>query len=443
MGSVGLAVREEGAFRRVYAIKRLLPEYRRDERVRSMFMDEARIAGLLHHPNIVSVVDVGEDEDGPYLVMDYVQGVPLAAIIGAAREDEKLVPIQIAARIIRDVAEGLDASHELVAHDGTKLELVHRDVSPQNVLVGYDGIARLTDFGIAKALGRQQRTTTGILKGKFGYFAPERLRFQEPTRLSDIFSLGVVFHETLSGQRLYDGADQTEIARRILEDPPPDIGFVRNDVHPTIVELLLRMLARKPERRPQTAHEVARCLDSVLLDIAAEEGQAFVPDYVTDRFADLHLEQMQEVDDLTAAVELHRPSRPTPWFRRSRGRVGAALVALVVAGALGIWLMLDRSDAFTETGDSSDTQLGSSEGAPVAAKQARAQPSASAEAEAPEVTPQEPVAEVPKEAPAAKAKPQRSRTTRNAKRGRASRKATKTEAASTERASSALMDWER
>ena len=346
MGAVSLVVREEGAFRRVYAVKRLHPEFRRDEHVRSMFMDEARIAGLLHHANVVSVVDVGEDEDGPYLVMDYVQGVPLAVLIAAAREDGKLIPVQICARIIKDIAEGLDAAHELVGHDGERLELVHRDVSPQNVLVGFDGVARLTDFGIAKALGRQQRTGTGILKGKFGYLAPERLQFEHPTKLSDIFSLGVVLYEALSARRLYDGNDQTDIARSILKDPPPDIAHVRTDVHPMIIEILFQMLAKDPTKRPQSAREVARRLDAILVYVANQEGPSSVSDYVIERFDEVYEQQKEELEDLTAAVALHRVSTRPPWFRRHRRGFGAALLAAVIAVAIGAWSMIDQEEDF-------------------------------------------------------------------------------------------------
>lgn len=337
MGTVSLALREEGRFRRVYAVKRLLPEYRRDARVRAMFMEEARIAGLLHHLNAVSVVDVGEDIDGPYIVMDYVQGVSLGDLITNARTSNEVPSPQICARIIKDVAEGLHAAHELVSHDGTKLELVHRDVSPQNVIVGFDGTARLTDFGIAKALGRQEKTSTGILKGKFGYFAPERLRFQEPTRASDIFSLGVVLFELLTAQRLYAGEQQTEVARQILEGPIPDLGEAQPLAHPMMVELLFEMLAKEPSLRPKTAKAVAERLDAMLVDMVQEQGALSVAEYVTRRFSQERARQEHELDELTAGVMLHRISHPPPWFRRHRRGLGGVLIALAMAGLLGVW----------------------------------------------------------------------------------------------------------
>jgi serine/threonine protein kinase len=190
MGQVDLAVRREGNFERLFAIKRLRPELSSDVEVRSMFLDEARIAGLVRHPNVVSIVDVGEDDSGPLAVMEFVDGISVAELL--AKSDVHPLPLDLALRIAREVAEGLHAAHELRSADGAPLELVHRDVSPQNILLGFDGIARVTDFGVAKALGRVSQTSTGVLKGKLGYISPEQLRFEEPDRRADLFALGVV-----------------------------------------------------------------------------------------------------------------------------------------------------------------------------------------------------------------------------------------------------------
>ena len=218
MATVDLAVRREGTFLRLHAVKRLHSHLLDDADVRAMFLEEARIAGLLRHPNVVSVTDVGEDAAGPFLVMDYVEGVSVAALIEHTRAQAELVPLDVALRIAIDVARGLHAAHELTAPDGRPLSLVHRDVSPQNVLLGFDGVARVTDFGIAKAMGRSARTSTGILKGKLGYMAPEQLRFSGQDRRSDLFAFGVVLYELLTARRLYPGQRGEETARRILED---------------------------------------------------------------------------------------------------------------------------------------------------------------------------------------------------------------------------------
>jgi serine/threonine protein kinase len=263
MGVVELVVRREGSFRRLFARKRLHPLLRVDRDVRSMFVDEARIAGLLQHQNVVSVLDVGEDADGPYLVMDFVDGVSLAAIGGRFEDRGIEIPLDVCMRIVAECARGLHAAHELRGHDGTWLELVHRDVSPHNVLIGFDGSVRLTDFGIAKAVGRATRTSAGLLKGKLGYLAPEQLRFEEPDRRSDIFALGVVLFELASGRRLYRGESLSEVARKVLNEDPPDL-LEKRDVPPELAALARSMLSRKREGRPASALIVADRLERLL-----------------------------------------------------------------------------------------------------------------------------------------------------------------------------------
>jgi serine/threonine-protein kinase len=300
MGKVEIAVREEARFRRVYAIKRLRAELSSDPDIRAMFLEEARIAGLLRHPNLVGVIDTGEDERGPFLVMDFVEGVPLSTVITTFTGRGEALPVQLCVNIARQVADGLHAAHELRDLDGKPLDLVHRDVSPQNIILGFDGVARLTDFGIAKAIGRAHRTSTGILKGKSGYFSPEQLQFEEPDRRSDIFCLGIVLFELLSGKRLYGGDSPMTAAKRILREPPPDIHEVRQDVHPMLVKLLFEMLAKDREHRPADALAVERQLDRILSEITLEEDAIRVADFVNEHFSELRDVQREEIRALSA-----------------------------------------------------------------------------------------------------------------------------------------------
>ena len=285
MGYVELCCRREGRFIRWAARKRLHAQLRSDPVFRMMFMDEARVAGLVRHPNVVSVSDVGEDADGPYLIMDYVEGVSLSRLFRQAGRDSRLVPLQVAVRICKDAAIGLHAAHEVRAEDGSPLNLVHRDVSPQNVLIGFDGSVRVTDFGIAKALGNANQTTAGVLKGNMGYLSPEQLRFEEPDRRSDLFSLGVTLYELLSGERLYTNKAGFEGTRRILSEPAPDIRAVRPEVPQPLAELLLEMLSKATTGRPATALEVAARLDGILVTLLATEGSMTVADYMDRHFA--------------------------------------------------------------------------------------------------------------------------------------------------------------
>jgi serine/threonine-protein kinase len=330
MGYVEVVVRREGSFQRLYARKRLHTQHRDDDGFRAMFLDEARVAGLVRHPNVVSVLDVGQDADGPYIIMEFVEGVTAARLIAATHERGEAPPVQIAVRIALEAALGLHAAHETTAADGAPLGLVHRDVSAQNVLVGFDGHARVTDFGIAKALGNSTRTTTGMLKGNMGYIAPEQLRFEPVDRRADLFSLGVVLYELLAGERLYENREDYDGPRRILNEPPPDIGDVRDDVPPELTELLFELLAKERDRRPATAQAIATRLEAVLAALVDEDGPLEVGEFVTRRFDDVRQEQQAR---LAAALE-EAQSRTAPGRPRARVIAAAALALLAASGAL-------------------------------------------------------------------------------------------------------------
>jgi len=363
MGRVEIAIREEGAFRRVYAIKRLREAFAEDRDVRVMFMDEARIAGLISHPNAVPVLDVGEDERGPYMVMDFVHGIPISRLATWAAHQGEILPVQTCVEVARQACEGLHSAHELRGRGGQLLGLVHRDVSPQNILLGFDGAVRVTDFGIAKALGRATETQSGHLKGKLGYMSPEQLRFEAFDRRSDIFSLGVVLFELLAGERLYGPGDPTEVVPRILDEPPPDLAEVRSDAPPALVDLMLRLLAKSRDSRPPTADAVARRLDEILAQLVLEEGKLSLKDFLDQHFADLREGQRKEIEELTARVpgvgstaltqaptiaEVSTARLEAGRARGPRSRVVLALAIVAVAGALGVttaWLMAARHES--------------------------------------------------------------------------------------------------
>ncbi len=348
MGRVDVALRVEGGFRRLVAIKRLLPVYRDDAGFREMFLEEARIAGLLRHPNIVSVSDLGVDEDGPYLVMDFVEGPSLAAVVRHAARRSALLPIQFCLRVARAVARGLHAAHELRGTDGTPLGLVHRDITPQNILLSYDGEVRVADFGIAKALGRGSKTETGVLKGKLSYMSPEQLRFREPDRRSDLFALGIVLFEMLSTERLY-AAEGRRSARRILDEPPPDILDFRDDVPAPLVELLFDLLAKDPEQRPSSAEACERRLDDLLEDLLTVEEPLSVTDYLAEHLSEQRATASAELAEAVRAAEaatLPEESLPVasaadagspPRFTMTRWLATGAALALLAGGSVALW----------------------------------------------------------------------------------------------------------
>ncbi len=347
MGTVSLCVKHAGRFERLYAVKRLHPHLRRDDAMRRMFLDEARVAGLVRHANVVSVLDVGEDDEGPFLVMDYVEGTALSRFIRHHIEHGRSIPVVVCAQIVAQAARGLHAAHELVDPDGQLLHLVHRDVSPSNILLGIDGVVRVTDFGVAKALGRSTHTSTGLLKGKVGYMAPEHLRFEPLDRRTDLFALGVVLVEALIRRRLYSATDAAAAARRVLHEPPPDLGDERPEVPPALVELTYELLAKDPADRPATAAEVADRLD----EIVAELGHADVAAYLEATMGPELAQQRAQRRELAQQAEAVPPA-PEPTIaeppagaavdlRDRNGRTGLVVGTIAIVGALAagwIWM---------------------------------------------------------------------------------------------------------
>jgi serine/threonine protein kinase len=254
MGTVhlGRAVGASG-FSRVVAIKRLFPGFATDGSFRQMLLDEARFASRIRQPNVVPILDVVEAGRDLYVVMEYVHGLPLGAVLACAGQTP--MPVEIAIAIAEAVLFGLHAAHEARAEDGTPLGIVHRDVSPQNILVGADGVPRLIDFGIAKAATRIQVTDPGVLKGKAGYMAPEQILHEPVSRLADVFSASVVLWEMLANRHLFP-FDVGERARRAGERPaPPSQHGVGID--PALDAAVLRGLERDSARRFPTAEAMA------------------------------------------------------------------------------------------------------------------------------------------------------------------------------------------
>ncbi|MGE0791130.1 MAG: serine/threonine protein kinase [Sandaracinaceae bacterium] len=329
-------------FRRLYAMKRLRPEIADDERMRAMFLHEARVAGLLRHPHAVSVLDAGEDDDGPFLLMEYVEGVSLSDLLREVGRLDLGECLYIGAAL----ADALHAAHELKHHDGTALGLIHRDVSPSNVMIDVDGQAWLTDFGIARTAISDQRTQTGVLKGKFGYMAPEQLRFEPIDRRADLFSLGVVLYEMLAGARLYKEPDPRETAYRILHEEVPDISEVRRDAPPELVRLSFLLLAKDPADRPSTAREIAQELRAIAQaqSIDLTEQPTLLASRVDGLFGESIARMREEVAKRIEEVRegAHDEARPrAPWI------VAAVLGALALSAG-GYALVAYEPDASGE-----------------------------------------------------------------------------------------------
>jgi serine/threonine-protein kinase len=251
-------------FSRTVAIKRLLPHLARNPEFVAGFLDEARLAARIRHPNVVSTLDVVATEGELFVVMEYVPGDSLARLLRAARDAGERVPLPVAASIMVNVLHGLHAAHEARDERGQPLELVHRDVSPHNVLVGTDGAAHVIDFGVAKAAGRAQVTREGQLKGKLSYMAPEQLRGQKVDRRADVFGAAVVFWEMLTGERLFDGEDEGVIYGKVLRGEVPRPSKRVSGLGRKTDAIVLRGLARNPARRYESARAMAIAVEEAL-----------------------------------------------------------------------------------------------------------------------------------------------------------------------------------
>lgn len=236
------------------AVKLLRPQYGRDPDFLARFRDEARSVAALSHPNIVQVFDYGEDESGPYIVMELVEGDDLASII---RDTGPLPPRQ-AARIAAEIAKALHAAHGR--------GIVHRDVKPSNVLVSRDGRVKVADFGIARALAESQLTLPGTTLGSVHYFSPEQARGEPATPASDVYALGIVLFEALTGQRPFTGDGAAAVAMARLQGPPPRPSDIRSSVPPALDAVVARAMAREPEARFASAASMANALEAYLAD---------------------------------------------------------------------------------------------------------------------------------------------------------------------------------
>lgn len=252
------------------AIKRLIPSLERDPVFVRLFVEEARVAATLSHRHIVALRGAGEVRPGEhYLVLQWVNGVDLAHFVDWHYSDDRPTPWRLVARIGAHVLRGLSAAHERMDAHGVLSPVYHRDISPGNVMLDVTGIARLADFGVARAMDRASMTQPGILKGKLGYSAPEALRGNPPTAQGDLWSVGVVLWEAFTGERLFSAKGVAELLGK-LKAPVPSLAEARPDLHPDVVELVNSFLEKSPDNRPVSAGESAAWLES-LLDESSDE----------------------------------------------------------------------------------------------------------------------------------------------------------------------------
>jgi eukaryotic-like serine/threonine-protein kinase len=327
----------EGGFTRQVAIKRLHPHLARDPAFVSAFVDEAHLAVRITHPNVVATLDVISADGELLLVMEYVAGASLWHLLQAEGSRNELASVPRVAAVMMGALAGLQAAHDAVDEAGTPLGLVHRDVSPQNILVGVDGRARMLDFGVAKATGRRarERTRTGVIKGKLGYVAPEQFD-GKVTRQSDVYAASVVLWEALTGRRLFDGDTDGEIIHRVLAGRVDAPSVHRPGLSPEVDALVLTGLSMEPAARFASAAEMAAALQRAVLPASALEVSEWVQRLEDDRtiakpragssLASVAASGAGETEIIAVPVRSRR-TRKIPMM------VAAAALAVVVGGA--------------------------------------------------------------------------------------------------------------
>jgi hypothetical protein len=321
-----------GGFDKLLALKLVLPHVADDPEFIEMFLDEARLAATLDHANIAQVVDIGRVGNDHFYAMEYVHGLDLREI---TRGVPGPLPIEIALTIVLAVAAGLHHAHERCGHDGRPLGVVHRDVSPSNVLVTYDGVVKLVDFGIARAAARAQSTQAGVIKGKRGYMSPEQCRGDAVDRRSDVFGLGILLWELTVGQRLFGGDSDYAAMSKIVFGMVPDPRQIVPDYPPALAEIAMRALQRDAEHRPPTAQALALELEQFVQSSGLRTSNHMLAAFIAAKLGTVPqptLVPRPAVDEEAATrhVEHLHPRARTPVWP-------FAIAAALVLGGAGWW----------------------------------------------------------------------------------------------------------
>jgi serine/threonine-protein kinase len=344
-------------FERVVVIKRVLPHLARAEEFRTMFLDEARIVARIRHSNVVQVHELGSEDGELFLVMEYVDGESLFNLAKRLSKSGKVLPPHLAAHVVAEACAGLHAAHELTAPDGRPFRLVHRDVSPHNLMITFGGAVKVLDFGIAKATARATQTQSGMMKGKFAYMAPEQCLNEPVDRRADIFALGIVLHEVSTGRRLFSRSSEMAVIRAVCESEIPRPTAMVEGYPPALEAVVLRALSRDPRNRYPTAADMRRDLIAVARDL---DPRGAPQDELAARMSEWFAERKQEKAEMLRRVQsgsaitsipgassarrarqeaatITATSTPTA---RSRLRGVATAATLLGAGVLGAWIAL-------------------------------------------------------------------------------------------------------
>jgi eukaryotic-like serine/threonine-protein kinase len=337
-------------FTRTVAIKRLHPHLARDSEFVAMFLDEAKLAAKIRHPNVVPTLDIVPADGEILLVMEYVHGESLSALAKRMSALGQTMPPEIASAIMIGCLHGLHAAHEARDEKGNLLNVVHRDVSPQNVLVGVDGVARMIDFGVAKASGRMVTTRDGSLKGKLAYMAPEQFRREEPTPKVDIYAAAIVFWEMLTGRRLFASDNDAGTVEQILYGEYRSPREIVPTLPAALDDVLRRALSRNPSDRFDTARDMATAIERVVRGASSSDvaewmkgiagetlaTRARLLESVTSPRLESAISRVAPVSATAEAQVEESPSATLPRAPNASQRARPIVIALVAIAALTI-----------------------------------------------------------------------------------------------------------
>ncbi|NMB75883.1 MAG: protein kinase [Myxococcales bacterium] len=290
-------------FERLVVVKRILPHLAEERRFVEMFFDEARIAAQLNHPNIVQIFDLCQEGDESFIAMEYLEGESLGYLSSEAVRLRRALPFPVCAGIIAQVCDGLEYAHRLCDEKGRELRIVHRDVSPHNIIVLFSGMVKLVDFGIAKAASQMHETRVGTLKGKLAYMSPEQCRSETVDQRSDVFSLGIVLWELLTGRRLFKRGNEPAIISAIVTEDAPDPKTVRPALPRELAAVALRALRRDPAERFESAAEMGAALREVVLRLGQPAGPAEIANFVRSVFGERARTKQKLIEEIEAGTQ--------------------------------------------------------------------------------------------------------------------------------------------
>jgi len=323
--------------RREVALKRLLPTLKRE--LVTLFLDEARLTKHLDHPNIATTYDSGRIFGTYYIAMEYVRGPTLKELVQRCKTTVGSVPEPVTLHLIAQLCDALDHAHNRCDDQGKHLGIIHRDVTPANILIAHDGLVKVIDFGLAKATLQTEESVAGVIKGKFGYIAPEYLRGKLDLRV-DLWAVGIIMYELLTSRRLFDGVDNLDTMRRVAQMPIPRPSIANPSVTPELDALVMRALERDPAQRWQSAAALREAIEDAIQRAGVRADRRQVADWVHWVFD----QERGRPPQLTPVLGTHKPAAPEPPPPDPRQAISLpAKLPLAPAASITPWIIAGAS----------------------------------------------------------------------------------------------------